>query len=204
MILEQIPVGELENFSYLIADEESKLAAVVDPAGNVPKILDAIREGGFKVQYIINTHTHYDHVSGNDLIVSKTGANVVMHSTAKLRKDVPVEDGDVLNLGKVEIKVIHTPGHTPDSICLLVDGALITGDTLFIGECGRTDLPGGRSTDMYDSLFNKIIQLDRDLKVYPGHDYGNKPYSTLGREIQTNYTLKPRSREEFVRFMAEP
>jgi glyoxylase-like metal-dependent hydrolase (beta-lactamase superfamily II) len=137
-------------------------------------------------------------------MVSKTGAKVVTHSKAKVKKDISVEDGDVIRLGTVEIKILHTPGHTSDSICLVVNDAIITGDTLFVGECGRTDLPSGNSADLYDSLFNKIARLDRSLKVYPGHDYGNRPYSTLGHEIDTNYTLKPRSRQEFTRFMSEP
>ena len=204
MILEQIPVGELRNFSYVIGDEERRLAAVVDPAWNVPKILEIIKKNQLMVRYVINTHTHHDHVSGNDLIVSETGAKIVMHAKAKLRKDVSVEDGDVISLGKVQIKVIHTPGHTPESICLIVDGTLITGDTLFVGECGRTDLPGGNAADMYNSLFNKIMSLDRDLKVYPGHDYGDRPCSTLGYEVETNYTLKPRTVEEFLKFISEP
>jgi glyoxylase-like metal-dependent hydrolase (beta-lactamase superfamily II) len=127
-----------------------------------------------------------------------------MHSKAKLDKDISVQDGDIINVGEVQMKVVHTPGHAPESICLLVDDALLTGDTLFVGECGRTDLPGGSSSDMYDSLFNKISRLDRNLKIYPGHNYGKTPFSTLGHEIDTNYTMKPRSREEFIRFMSEP
>jgi glyoxylase-like metal-dependent hydrolase (beta-lactamase superfamily II) len=102
----------------------------------------------------------------------------------------------------VLIKVIYTPGHTPDSICLLVDNKkLLTGDTLFVGECGRTDLPGGNSESLYDSLFNKLLKLSDDVEVYPGHDYGLKPYSTIGEERRTNYVLQPRSLMEFVEFM---
>ncbi len=204
MILEQIRLGALDNFSYVLADDENGLAAVIDPTGDGRKILDFVREKGLKVRYVINTHSHHDHLSGNSLIVSETGAKVVMHARASLSKDISVQDNDVISLGKLRIKVIYTPGHTHDSICLLVDGTLFTGDTLFVGECGRTDLAGGSSTDMYDSLFNKIRRLDRDLAIYPGHNYGDKPHSTLGREIETNYTLKPRSRDEFIRFMSEP
>ena len=97
-----------------------------------------------------------------------------------------------------------SPGHSPDGICLLADKKLLTGDTLFIGECGRTDLSGGSSEEMYDSLFHKIAVLDDDIEVYPGHDYGERASSTIGSEKRTNYTLQPRSKEEFVRFMAEP
>jgi glyoxylase-like metal-dependent hydrolase (beta-lactamase superfamily II) len=100
--------------------------------------------------------------------------------------------------------VIHTPGHTPDGICLLVDNKLLTGDTLFVGECGRTDLAGSSAEDMYHSLFDKILALDDSIEVYPGHDYGNKPISTIGDERRTNYTLEKRTLEEFIEFMSEP
>jgi glyoxylase-like metal-dependent hydrolase (beta-lactamase superfamily II) len=105
----------------------------------------------------------------------------------------------------VPIKVIHTPGHTPDSIYLLVDNKkLLTGDTLFVGECGRTDLSGGNSRNMHGSLFNKLLKLNDAVEVYPGHDYGSKPYSTIGEERRSNYTLQPRSLAEFIEFMKQP
>jgi len=204
MILKQIPVGELENFSYVIVDEATKLAAVVDPSGNVSRILDVVEREKLAVKYVINTHSHHDHVSGNALVASVTGAKIIMHSNSRAKKDIIVEDGDTINIGQTQIRVVHTPGHTQDSICLVADGALLTGDTLFVGECGRTDLPGGDSEDMYHSLFKKIAALDGRLRVYPGHNYGDKPYSTLSYEIDTNYTLKPRSKEEFILFMSEP
>jgi len=107
-----------------------------------------------------------------------------------------------LSVGKIPIKVIYTPGHTADSVCLLVDKAkLLTGDTLFVGECGRTDFPGGSSKSMYDSLFNKLLKLNDNVEVYPGHDYGLKPQSTIGEEKKSNYTLQPRSLEDFIAFM---
>ena len=102
------------------------------------------------------------------------------------------------------IEVIHTPGHTPDSICLQVDNKLLTGDTLFVGECGRTDLPGGSVTAMYNSLFHRLMKLDDGVEVYPGHDYGPNPHSTIGEERRTNYTLRDRSLKEFVNLMREP
>jgi glyoxylase-like metal-dependent hydrolase (beta-lactamase superfamily II) len=100
---------------------------------------------------------------------------------------------------------MHTPGHSSDSICLLINGQkILTGDTLFVGECGRTDLPGGSSRNLYDSLFGKLLNLGDEIAVYPGHDYGPKPFSTIGEERNTNYTLKPRSLEEFITFMSQP
>jgi glyoxylase-like metal-dependent hydrolase (beta-lactamase superfamily II) len=128
----------------------------------------------------------------------------VAHEKAPVRKDVGVKDGDTVEVGTLKVKVLHTPGHCPDHICLLVDGKLMTGDLLFIGECGRTDLTGGSASEMHNSLFNKILPLDDSIEVYPGHDYGSKPSSTIGDERKSNYTLKPRTREEFIKFMAEP
>ena len=110
----------------------------------------------------------------------------------------------MLNVGGVSIKVIYTPGHSLDSICLLVDNKkLLTGDTLFVGECGRTDLPGGSSKNIYHSLFGKLSKLNDSVEVYPGHDYGPKPSSTIREEKKANYTLKPRSLEDFARFIQQ-
>jgi glyoxylase-like metal-dependent hydrolase (beta-lactamase superfamily II) len=116
-----------------------------------------------------------------------------------------VDGGDTISIGSIPVKGIHTPGHTPDSICLLVDNQkLLTGDTLFVGECGRTDMPEGNSRSMYDSLFNKLLKLNDYVEVYPGHDYGSKPSSTIGEERRSNYTLEPRSLAEFIEFMNQP
>jgi glyoxylase-like metal-dependent hydrolase (beta-lactamase superfamily II) len=157
-----------------------------------------------EVKYIINTHTHWDHVAGNHELKRRTGAKVVTHPLGRVPRDMEVDHGDIISLGRLRIKVLHTPGHSPDSICLLVDKKLLTGDTLFVGDCGRTDLPGGDPVGMYHSLFKVISQLDDDVEVYPGHDYGPRPSSTVGYEKSHNYTLEPRTRDEFIRFMAEP
>ena len=204
MIFRQVPVGTFQNFSYIIGDEKTKSAALVDPAWEVDNLLAQCEELGLKVTRVINTHSHHDHVEGNEAVAKRTGAKVVMHEKSPVRKDITVKDGDVVEVGSLTVKVIHTPGHCPDHICLLVDGKLLTGDTLFVGECGRTDLAGGNSGDLYDSLVKKILPLDDSIEVYPGHDYGNKPSTTIGNERKNNYTLKPRTREEFIKFMAEP
>jgi len=204
MILEQILVGEGKNFAYIIGDEATREAAVIDPAFNVDKILKHIEQLKLHVKYIFNTHSHGDHTAGNSQMKEKTGARIVAHVKSPRPKDIAVKDQDSLELGKVKIKVIYTPGHTADGICLLVDGKLFTGDTLFVGECGRTDLSGSSAKDMYDSLFSKILPLDDSIEVYPGHDYGKKPVSTIGYERKTNYTLEKRTLKEFVEFMAEP
>jgi len=204
LIFLQVPVGAMQNFAYIIGDEETKVAAIVDPAWEVQKLLDICRDLELKVTLVINTHTHYDHVDGNSLVVQKTGAKVVNHESSRMRKDIAVKDGDTIEIGALKAKVIHTPGHCPEHICILVDGKLLTGDLLFVGECGRTDLPGSSPGDMYESLFHKILPLQDSIEVYPGHDYGSRPSSTIGYERKNNYVLKNRTREEFVRFMAQP
>ena len=204
MIFKQVPVGTFQNFAYIIGDEKTKLCAIVDPAWEVDKLLGQSKELNLNVSYVINTHSHHDHIEGNDAVVKQTRAKIITHEKSPLRKDMPVKDGDLISVGSLKIKVIHTPGHCPDHICLLVDGNVLTGDTLFVGECGRTDLEGGSAGEMYGSLFNKLMTLDDATKVYPGHDYGNKPSSSIGEQRRNNYTLKPRTKEEFIKFMAQP
>jgi glyoxylase-like metal-dependent hydrolase (beta-lactamase superfamily II) len=204
MIFEQLKIGSMENFCYIIGDEDTHTAAVVDPHGDIDRILALVESRGLRVKYIINTHTHWDHVAGNEELKRRTGAQVVTHREGRVPRDIEVDNGDVISLGNLEIRVLHTPGHSPDSICLLVDKKVLTGDTLFVGECGRTDLPGGDAGKMYHSLFDVLSRLDDHVEVYPGHDYGPKPSSTIGHEKRHNYTLEPRSKEDFIRFMAEP
>ena len=201
MIVKQIPVGSMANFTYVIADEKTKVAAVIDPSWDLEKVLDAIKTNDLKLQYIINTHTHFDHVLGNEQLATITGAKIIMHKNSKLDKNITVDDGDTIQLGSISIKVIHTPGHSNDAICLLAENRLFTGDTLFVGNCGRVDLPGGSAAELYDSFFDKLAKLDDHIEVYPGHDYGSKTYSTIGDEKRTNYVLKPRTKEEFLLFM---
>ena len=194
-----------DNFSYIIADDTTGEAAVVDSSYNAGEITRIIKAENLKLKYIINTHGHSDHASGNQELRSISTAKIVAHNLSRINPDIKVNDGDTLNIGAIPVKVIHTPGHTPDSICLLVNNQkLLTGDTLFVGECGRTDLPGGNSKSMYNSLFHKILKLNDNIEVYPGHDYGQKPSSTIGEERQSNYTLEPRSLAEFIEFMKQP
>lgn len=203
MIFKQVPVGSFQNFSYLIGDESTKKAALVDPAWEVDRLLQLCSELGLAVSLVINTHSHSDHVGGNEVVSQRTGAKMVAHAASPVHKDISVTDGDRISVGNLSVQVIHTPGHCPDHICLLFDNKLLTGDTLFVGECGRTDLPGGNSGDMYDSL-NKLLELDDKIEVYPGHDYGHNKSSTIRYERQNNYTLKKRTREQFIQFMKEP
>jgi hydroxyacylglutathione hydrolase len=193
-----------DNFSYIIADMVSKEAGVVDPSFNVDAIVLVVKDQNFNLKYIIDTHDHPDHTAGNEELRSAFHSKIVAHKLSRARQDISVVDGDRIRLGAVTIEIIHTPGHTPDSICLLTEGKLLTGDTLFVGECGRTDLPGGNVKDMYVSLLQKIAKMDDNIEVYPGHDYGPFPNSTIGREKQTNYTLQKRTLEQFIQFMQTP
>ena len=194
-----------DNFSYLIADEVTKEAAVVDPSYNADELFKIIKAQNLALKYIIDTHGHSDHTAGNTELQQAFGAKIAASKQTKNQTDIQLGDGDILSVGKIQIKVLYTPGHTQDGICLLVDGeTLLTGDTLFVGECGRTDLPGGNAKQLYDTLFNKILKLKDSIEVYPGHDYGVKPSSTIGYERKTNYVLQPRSLKEFVEFMSQP
>ncbi len=204
MIFSQIEVGNLRNFSYIIGDDETLIGVIIDPGFDIEKLINSVLKMKLKIKYIINTHEHSDHISGNTDFVIKTGAKIVAHKNSKIYKDISVEDEDIIKIGKINIKIIHTPGHSPESICLLVDNKLITGDTLFVGESGRIDLPGGSAEDLYHSFFDKIMKLEDDIEVYPGHNYGNKPFSSIGFEKKTNYVLKKRTKQEFLRFMNNP
>ncbi len=194
-----------DNFSYIIADEKTREAAVIDTSYNADRLARILKTEKFSLKYIITTHGHSDHTAGNEELLRMSGGKIVAHKLSRINRQVVVEDGDVLHVGAVRIGVIHTPGHTPDGICLLVDEKkLLTGDTLFVGECGRTDMPGGSARDLYASFFGKLLQLRDDIEVYPGHNYGVKPYSTIGEERKSNYVLQPRTLDEFLAFMRAP
>ena len=193
----------MANFTYIIADEQSGEAAIIDPSWDLERIFGTLKKNSWKAKYIVNTHTHFDHVLGNEQVAEITGAQIIQHKDSKLINQVLVSEGDVITVGNIPIRVLHTPGHSKDSICLVVDGELVfTGDTLFVGNCGRVDLPESNPKEMYNSLFQKVIKLEDSLIVYPGHDYGSRPTSTIGQEKETNYVLQPRSLPEFLGFMA--
>ncbi len=198
MILEQILVGNMANFTYILADDNS--AVVIDPSWDLDKIFAILKKHDLTLQYIINTHSHFDHTLGNDQLKAITGAKVAMYKDAPLEKDLYLDEGSIIRLANLEINVLYTPGHTKDSICLLIDKILFTGDTLFVENCGRTDLPGGDAGELYDSL-QRLAMLDDDIVIYPGHDYGSKPYSTIGYEKSNSMVFKPKSKEEFIAFM---
>jgi len=204
IFFEQIHVGSYKNFSYIVGDKNLGIAVVFDPAFDVDGLYSKIVENKFSLKYIVNTHAHFDHIEGNAAMQEKTGAEIIMHKSSKAKKNIGVIDGDSLRIGKINLRFIHTHGHSPESMCVVVDDfALITGDTLFIGECGRVDLPGGDAGELYDS-FEKLRSLNPNLIVYPGHDYGKTPSSTLAEQLKSNYTIAKRSKDEFVKFMSQP
>ena len=206
MDIKQIFLPQMANFSYMIGDPASKTCAVVDPAFDPEKIMSEIRAEGYTITHVINTHGHSDHTSGNAAIIEATGAALCIHeadadnvvnllnrafSRVMGGKGSPeancrLHDNDAINVGQTELRVIHTPGHTPGSICIYAPGHLFTGDTLFVGAVGRTDLPGGSTRQLLDSVRQKLYTLPPETRVWPGHDYGTSPSSTIGREMETN------------------
>ena len=195
MIFEQVRVGGDRNFAYIVGDETSGIAAVIDPSFSPDKVLARCEELGLEVRYLVNTHGHYDHTGGNDVVIGATGARTVGHGL--IGPDISVADGDELSLGEVILRFIHTPGHTADSICVLAGDKLMTGDTLFVGKVGGTGF-GADARSEYDSLHGKLMNLPDDVEVYPGHDYGMAPSSTIGKERGSNPFLLRETFEDFV------
>ena len=202
IIIEQFKVGA-DNFSYIIYNTVTKEAAIVDPSYDASKVLNFIKQNNLNLKYIIITHYHFDHskdiASVKKAISSaKVVASELDGKSLNEKVDISIVDGQKLDLGDIVLQIILTPGHTPGGICILVDNkAIITGDTLFIGDCGRTDLQDGDINQMFKSLQEKIKPLPDHIIVYPGHDYGEKPFDTLGNQKRKNKTLLARNIEEF-------
>ena len=194
----QIPVGPMQNFSYIVEDESTHEAIVIDPSWDLDKITQLVEEQNLNPKYIVNTHWHDDHTRGNEELAAEISAKIVQHEISTLQNDMTVKDGDSIKFGCSELVVYHTPGHSKDSICLVGDGKIFSGDTLFVGNCGRIDLPGGSSRELYHSLFDVISNLDDGLIMYPGHDYGSAQTSTIGNEKMTNPVMQKISEDDFV------
>lgn len=197
----QIPVGNMQNFTYVVEDECTGEAIIIDPSWNLEKVLDVVEKNNLKVRYVVNTHHHFDHTVGNEAIAGQTGAKIVQYETSEIKHDITVSNGQRIKFGDSELEVIHTPGHSKDSMCLVGDGKLFSGDTLFVGTCGRVDLPGGDARELYHSLVETLRKMDDTLVVYPGHDYGSTPVSTLGDQKKTNFVMQPRTEQEFLEIM---
>jgi hydroxyacylglutathione hydrolase len=193
-----------DNYSYVIYSPVSRSAAIVDPGFDASQALYFIEEQRLRLIYVIVTHHHMDHFYSVKHVKKVIPSVLVVASEIDSRRldvqvDLKVSDGDILKLGEHKLHIILTPGHTKGSICVLVDDdALITGDTLFIGDCGRTDLDDGDAMEMYNTLHEKIMKLPGHVVVYPGHDYGDKPFDTLSNQIKSNKTLRVRSFKEFL------
>ena len=201
MVFEQIATGGCQ--SYLIGCDQTCVAALIDPElSQIDHYLALTARDGVRIRYVIDTHTHADHFSATRELARRLDVPVVMHRASPAPfVDMRIGDGEMVVLGKLRLQAMHTPGHTADSMCLLVEDKIFTGDTLLIGATGRTDLPSGDPEQLYDSLFGKVLKLDPALKVYPAHDYKGRSHSTIGDEIATNPRLQKRERAEFVEMM---
>ena len=191
----------MQNFTYILEDEKTGEAVLVDPSWDLDAVEQLITRNNLKIKYIVNTHHHFDHTIGNEAMANTTGAKIIQHEASTLKHDIIVKDGDKIKFGESEVVVFHTPGHSKDSICLVGDGKILTGDTLFVGNCGRVDLPGGSANELYHSLFDVLAKLDDKLVMYSGHNYGTKSASTLGHEKETNFVMQPRTEAEFVELL---
>lgn len=196
--VEQIQVGRMQNFTYVISDYKTGDAVILDPSWDLADIEQVIRRDSLRVTHIVNTHHHFDHTTGNEQMAQSTGAPVAQHEASELPHDISLRHGDAVAFGDSALEVLHTPGHSKDSICLVGDGKIFTGDTLFVGTCGRVDLPGGSARELYHSIFDTLSNLEDSLVMYPGHDYGAAPASTLGDQKQSNPVMRPVSEEQFV------
>ena len=198
MIFEQVPIGGDRNFGYIIGDEGSGCAALVDPAYCPGKLVEMCGQRNLEIKLILNTHSHQDHVNGNATALRLTAAEILCHEpgASLVKADRALRDGETIELGQLRIRVLHTPGHTADSVCLLVQDKLITGDTLFVGKVGGTDYGKGAEQE-YRSL-HQLMKLPDTMQIYPGHDFGVNPSSTIGNERRTNPFLLRESFEEFV------
>ena len=221
----QIPVGQMANLAYLVGSQSTREALVVDPAWNVDALLDLAETDGMRVVGALVTHYHQDHIGGSvfgmniegvprllercpvPLHVNEREAEGTCKVTGASESDlVRHAAGDEIALGGLRIRLLHTPGHTPGSQCFLVEergrpGHLVAGDTLFLGSCGRVDLPGANPEDMYYSLNTTLKALPDDTLVYPGHFYSSEPYDSLGSQKRTNPFLRVTSPEQFLMFM---
>lgn len=209
-MIKQFLVGGFDdNFSYLITDTSSTKVAVVDPAGDLSELISFVESESLTITSILITHSHFDHIEGIPDILKKWNATLFVHTNAKKHinrmpeKNSFIEEGDILKIGKIEINVMHTPGHIDDSVCFYIeagindsDPALITGDTLFVEGCGRTNKTDAE--DLYKSL-ERLKKLEPSTKVYTGHNYGSIPISTIEHELKNNHFFLARDYEAFLK-----
>jgi hydroxyacylglutathione hydrolase len=192
MIIKQLEVGFMDNFCYIVGCEKTRKAMVIDPGEETDRILSAAGDDGLIIETIVNTHGHGDHIAGNKALKKATGARIVIHreDAGYYRSaDLFLSDESPLRLGELTFDVFHTPGHSPGGICLYAEGNLFTGDTLFVGDSGRTDLPGGHRPTLGASI-RRLMMLPDDTVIWPGHNYGPMTSSTLGWEKRNNVNAR--------------
>jgi glyoxylase-like metal-dependent hydrolase (beta-lactamase superfamily II) len=201
MIFEQVATGGCQ--SYLVGCPNTLAAVLIDPElRQVDRYMALAAQHGLHIKYLVDTHTHADHFSAAKQLSETLGAPVVMHpDSAAPFAGMRLDDGDMLLVGRIRLAAMHTPGHTADSMCLIAEDRVFTGDTLLIGGTGRTDLPTGDPDRLYDSLFGRLLTLDPGLLVYPAHDYKGRSHSTIGAEIADNPRLQAKDRAAFVDMM---
>jgi len=201
MIFEQIATGGCQ--SYLIGCGETCAAAVIDPeVRQIERYKALAAQHGVRIRYVIDTHTHADHFSATKQLSAQLGVPAVAHRLSPAPyPTLRVDEGDVIKVGNIRLAVLHTPGHTRDAMCLVASDRVFTGDTLLIGATGRTDLPSGDADELYDSLFNKVLKLDPQMKVYPAHNYKGHTCSTIEEELASNPRLQKKERGAFVEMM---
>ena len=201
MIFEHFSSGGCQ--SYLVGCADSCAAALLDPEiALVDRYLALAARDGLRIHYLIDTHTHADHFSATQQLSRKLGVPVVMHRSSPAPfVDLRVDDGEMLVVGKLRLQVLHTPGHTRDSMCLRVEDRVFTGDTLLIGATGRTDLPSGDPEALHDSLFNHLLRLEPALNVHPAHEYKGRTHTTIAQELASNPRLQVRERAAFAEMM---
>jgi hydroxyacylglutathione hydrolase len=219
--LKQLELGPMQNFVYLVADPATREAAVVDAAWEIDRVLQIVEQDDLKLKAALVTHFHPDHLGGDFMGHHIQGAAELLERNLPIKvhvhkleadfanrvaglspSDLVRTDGtEELHLGNLRVRFVHTPGHTPGSQCFLIDGRLISGDTLFIGSCGRVDLPGSDPEQMYDSLVNKLKRLPDDIVLYPGHNYADRLTSTIGDEKRRNMYMRFDRLEDFLALM---
>lgn len=205
MFVRQLFDRETSTYTYLIADEKSNEAAIIDPVKEqFERDVLLIKQLGFNLKYILETHVHADHITSSGKLRNEFSAKVVMHENSGTTcADCLIKDNDVLNLGKLELKALYTPGHTNADLSFAVENYVFTGDALLVRDCGRTDFQAGDSVILYKSIHEKIFSLDDATTIYPGHDYYGFTASTVKEEKQFNNRLgNAKTEDEFVEIMA--
>ncbi|MFP6598892.1 MAG: MBL fold metallo-hydrolase [Deltaproteobacteria bacterium] len=223
LYMKQMLLGPMANYVYLIGDTESREAMVVDAAWDIPAILEQLDNDDMTLTGALVTHFHPDHIGGDmmgqhidgipelltergvKVYVNKEEASWVSQTIGLETSDMVAVDGETeISIGKVPLRFIHTPGHTPGSQCFMAGDNLVSGDTLFIGSCGRVDLPGSNASDLYYSLTQKLAKLPGDTVLYPGHAYSEEPASTIAREKTNNPFMRFERVEDFLTMMGAP